>query len=230
MNTKPLIAVTRPILGDKIDDVRDRNYPHFQFILSTLGANLLRVSPDREVDLSACDGLLLTGGVDIHPSHYGEEEREGFRHLPDRDAMEMTLFRNFKSQGKPIMGVCRGMQMINVCLGGSLHQEISEHFDKTTYPRKFPAKYFYRKNVTLTPDSLLSHLFKKESIQVNSLHHQAVNKLGDGVKVSAIEPKGIIQGIEHETIKNIFGVQWHPELMHFSLGQWKLFKHFINLC
>ena len=229
MTAKPLIAVTRPILGDKIDDVRDRNYPHFKFIFSILGVDLLRVSPDQKVNSSACDGLLLTGGADIHPSHYNETEREGFRHLPARDAMEMDLFHQFKDQGKPIMGVCRGMQMINVCLGGSLHQEISEHFDNTIYPRKYPQKYFYRKPINIKPNTLLSNLFKKEQIQINSLHHQAVKKLGDGLKVNAIEPKGIIQGIEHETIKSIFGVQWHPELMHFSPDQWKLFKHFVRL-
>lgn len=226
MSAKPLIAITRPNIGAK----KDSNYPHFKFILPLLGARVIRVSPDQQIDLSACDALILGGGSDIHPSHYGQAEHPNFRHDLERDAMEMALFEHFKSQGKPIMGICRGMQMINICLGGSMYQEIAEHFEDTTYPRKPIQRYFYRKPINIEPDTLLSSLFNKEQIRINSIHHQAIDVLGNDLKVSAVEPKGIIQGIEHTIIKNIFGVQWHPEIMHFSPDQWRLFKHFISLC
>lgn len=225
MTARPLIAVTRPDVGTKTDG----NFKHFNFILSLLGARVIRVSPDQKLDLRDCNALLLSGGADIHPNHYGEAERPNYRHMTDRDAMEMPLFERFRAQGKPIMGVCRGMQMINVCLGGSLYQEIAEHFEGTQYPKKYPKKYFYRKETNIEPSSQLYKIFQKERISINSMHHQAVNKLGKDLIISAQEPKGIIQGIEHRT-ENIFGVQWHPELMHFSPDQWQLFKHFISLC
>ncbi len=226
MPFRPLIAVTRPHLEKK----KDYNFKHFKFFFSLLNARVIRVSPDQEVNLNHCDGLLLSGGADIHPSHYGQAERPHFRHMVDRDAMEIELFHQFKDKNKPIMGVCRGMQMINVCLGGTLYQEISEQFSDTQYPKTYPKKYLYRKPTTIKPASRLFSIIQKDQIMVNSMHHQAVNKLGKGLKVSAMEPKGIIQAIEHETIPHIFGVQWHPELMHFQIEQWKIFNHFVKLC
>ncbi len=225
MPARPVIAITRHVHTALFDEY----YVSLKIMLTLLGGRPLLVTPETNIDLRACDALLLSGGADIHPSHYGMEEQPGGRYLPERDALEMNAFTLFQGQRKPILGVCRGMQMINTCLGGTLYQEIADHFENTRYPRTYPQKYFFRKPVNIEPDTRLASIFKKEQIMVNRLHHQAIDQVGKDLKVSAIEPKGIIQGIDH--IKDpIFGIQWHPELLHFQKDQWRLFKYFINLC
>ena len=181
-----------------------------------------------EPSLDACqyDGLLLCGGNDVHPKYYGQEINGARDFDNERDEREIAIANAFTSTGKPILGICRGMQLLNVILGGTLIQDIEE---KETHS---PAKDGDRVHKAASY-GFLKELYG-ESFVINSCHHQALDKLGDGLRVSAC-CDSIIEGVEHES-KPYFGVQFHPERMCQSLCQegvsdgLKIFTLFINKC
>jgi putative glutamine amidotransferase len=163
------------------------------------------------------DGLLLTGGVDIDPSQYGEPRHEQCdRSDPDRDWTEMTLIRWALCDGRPILGVCRGIQALNVACGGSLYQHVPEQHPSAIKHDYFPAAPDYRRDylahaVRVRPDSHLAHLLGSEQVQVNSMHHQGIKQLAPGLAATAFAPDGLIEGIEALDRPFVIGVQWHPE-------------------
>jgi len=184
------------------------------------------------VDLNY-DGLVISGGVDINPKYYGQEIDGSVNVDNARDEIEFKLFNAYLRAGKPIFGICRGCQFVNVALGGSLVQHIDCHQKHTD--GKFHT-------VTTKEKSILHQVHGKEFI-TNSYHHQAIDKLGKGLKAVAWSENGkIIEGIEHESLP-IFAVQWHPERMvetatvYFENSQKagavreeNLFKKFIEIC
>lgn len=177
-----------------------------------------------------CDGVLFTGGSDITPSFYGVEKDEkcGKTNL-NRDKIEKEIFDVFYKTGKPIFGICRGMQFINVCLGGSVYQDIT---DKQTEKHKDSVKMFnnYHK-VKIENGSLLSDIFKRENITVNSTHHQAVKSLGENLKTAAISHDGFIESYESTSHPFCVGVQWHPEhVFRKDDLQRKLIEVFVKKC
>ena len=159
------------------------------------------------------DGLLLTGGTDIDPKHYGEEpEHYGktsatdlFPYEPMRDEFEFGLLDAVGETSLPVLGICRGYQVINVHAGGSLNQHVPEHaaFDQTITTRSH--------EVFFENGSELSRLYGSKS-EVNSFHHQTVNRLGEGLEATAYAKDGAIEGLEHTDLP-ILSVQWHPEML-----------------
>ena len=176
------------------------------------------------------DGLLLPGGDDINPSMYGAEKSEkcGKQH-PQRDELEPALFNAFLNSGKPILGICRGMQMINVCMGGTMHQDIKE-ISKVNH-----SEFLKRKKgnhiVTITDDTKLKNIVDCQNLTVNSLHHQAVDKIGNKLIVAAVSEDGFVESVEHTEHKFCIGVQWHPEHMaqHNPIQQ-RIITEFVNQC
>lgn len=174
------------------------------------------------------DGLILCGGSDIHPKYYSEDIDGSVNIDTKRDNVEFELFKTFSDLKKPIMGICRGFQLINVVLGGSLFQDIKES-DKHTNR----SDYYITHDVEAMKNSIYEN-FYGEKFSVNSSHHQAVKKLGDGLNAT-LRHKNIIEGYEHKTLP-IFGAQFHPERMCFSQKRTdtvdgaKLFEYFIKLC
>lgn len=170
-----------------------------------------------------CDGLLLPGGGDIEPTYYGQN-RHPATGEPNvlRDFMEPLLFREFLDKEKPILGICRGIQVINVAQGGTLLQDIRE---EENYPHSdFPHRSSYTHPVVIKNDTLLAKCLKFDHVEitpsghqleilVNSMHHQVIEKPGRGVIVNAISKDGFIEGIELEHYPFCLGVQWHPEHM-----------------
>ena len=152
--------------------------------------------------IKICDGLIVTGSViDINPKNYGEQSiKEIHKMTQEIDTLDFTLIREFNKANKPILGICRGIQSINVCFGGSLYQEIENH--------KLPREERHR--VKFEKDSFLYKCYNTEYMQTNSLHRQAIKEVAKGFKVTAKSDDGIIEGIEN---KNIIAVQWHPEYM-----------------
>ena len=163
-----------------------------------------------------CDALLLCGGVDIAASFY-DEERSHLSNTPDllRDHAEVTLTRWAFEEGKPILGVCRGCQMINVAMGGSLYQDIPTEYDaaRVHAQGENEATLVLRHDVRIEPGSVLRRLIGREQFTVNSVHHQAIKSLAPGFAVSARAEDGIVEGVEHSTHPFAVGVQWHPELV-----------------
>ena len=178
---------------------------------------------------STCDGLILCGGSDISPDYYGEEINGSVNIDDARDKAEMELIRQFVEAGKPILGICRGCQILNVYFGGSLYQHITNAKDHASN-----ADYDLIHPVTAVQGSLLGCLYGTE-FTVNSYHHQAVKILGKGFRITMTSgPEQIVEAIEHETLP-IFAVQWHPERMCFAnkredtVDGAEIFKYFLSL-
>ena len=152
------------------------------------------------------DGLILCGGGDIAPERYGEEPRGSRQIDPRRDEVEMALLAAYIGAGKPILGICRGHQLINIFFGGTLLQDLSE---ESGHGRGQGRDGVHP--VTARRDSVVGELYG-ERFSVNSAHHQAIGRLGAGLRATAWAEGGVVEAIEHETLA-ILGVQWHPERM-----------------
>jgi putative glutamine amidotransferase len=173
-----------------------------------------------EAALAGSSGLLLTGGDDVDPSRYHEAPHPAVvRVAPERDEFEIALVIEARKRGLPILAICRGIQVLNVALGGTLVQDIASQVPgaidhKLTVPPHQPFELAHE--VWVERDSLLANLLRErlvdgDSCEVNSRHHQAVSKLASGLRVTATAPDGIIEAIEDPSAKFCLGVQWHPE-------------------
>lgn len=164
------------------------------------------------------DGILLAGGVDVDPINFGEPPHPRLGNVdPDRDSVELQLARWALADGKPILGLCRGLQVINVALGGSLHQDLEAEFPQAIKHDYFPTAGFERDYlahpVELRSGSRLAQTFATATVSVNSMHHQGVKRLGADLVATAFAPDGLIEAIEADDDRFVVGVQWHPEAL-----------------
>ena len=175
--------------------------------------------------LLECDGLLMPGGVDIEPDRYGQvrSEKCGKSDL-QRDEAEWKILQAFLPTQKPVLCICRGVQMLNVFHGGTLHQDIPGHSD-------FKSRGTGCHTVTLSPESRLHQILQTEVIKVNSLHHQVADQIGKGLSVAAVSTDGITEALELDGHPFCIGVQWHPEHLsrRFSAHQ-SIFNAFVAAC
>jgi putative glutamine amidotransferase len=163
------------------------------------------------------DGVFLTGGVDVDPSCYGEV-KQSFCGRTDRprDEVEMQLVRWALADEKPVLAVCRGIQIVNVALGGSLYQDVKQQLPNALRHDYFPTKDnpsrdFIAHSIVSQRGTRLGHLFGVDPVPVNSMHHQAIRQLGPDLVASAVAPDGIIEGVEGANGHYLVAVQWHPE-------------------
>lgn len=171
------------------------------------------------------DGFMFCGGGDIDPLYYGEEKNENVKNICSiRDQFEEKLFHCAYSCGKPVLGICRGMQIINVFLGGNLHQHIEAHIQKESRHTK-------THEVFIADGTLLKRITGDKAILVNSFHHQAVKELANCLTVDAVSEDGYVEAFHQEKHRFLLGLQWHPE-SYFELDESadKVFKAFINSC
>jgi putative glutamine amidotransferase len=180
------------------------------------------------------DGIFLAGGVDLDPASYGADVDELCgRTDPPRDRVEILLAQWAAADGKPLLGVCRGMQIMNVAAGGTLVQDCTAYVsgaDKHDYfPTEGHARDYLAHDVELAPDSRLAAAFGATRVAVNSMHHQVIDRLGTGLVISAHADDGIIEAIETTGDDYFVGVQWHPEMLIDSdAGTRRLFGSFID--
>lgn len=172
---------------------------------------------DVEVVLGAIDGLLFTGSAsNVHPSHYDGPLRPGTLFDAPRDATALPLLRAAIAAGKPVLAICRGFQELNVALGGSLHQAVHDlpgHLDHRE-PKGVPldAEYAPAHPIAIVPGGVLAAIAGEGTAQVNSLHHQGIDRLAPGLRVEATAPDGLIEAVSCPGTKGfVLGVQWHPE-------------------
>jgi putative glutamine amidotransferase len=198
-------------------DVRAAFLPqqYFDAVTASGGVAVL-LPPQPEPDAAApavldgLDGLILTGGLDVQPELYGAA-----RHpltdpaRPDRDAWELALFRGAEERRMPVLAICRGLQLVNVARGGTLHQHLPDALGTERY--RIGGGVFATNEVTVDDDSRLAGIVGAGPLDVHSYHHQGVDRLGEGLIVTARTDDGLVQAFETESDQYLVAVQWHPE-------------------
>ncbi|MHB8124750.1 MAG: gamma-glutamyl-gamma-aminobutyrate hydrolase family protein [Desulfitobacteriaceae bacterium] len=180
--------------------------------------------------LNLIDGLLLSGGGDISPALMGEFPERGIGCcFPERDLGELLLAKLAFQQDTPVLGICRGIQIMAVAAGGKIYQDISQQLSqsfqhKQTAPRQYP---WHEVKIL---DSRLGQILGEENISVNSFHHQAIKKIPEGFCINALSSDGIIEGFEKIGARFCLGVQWHPESMPNEVHSYAIFKGFLAAC
>lgn len=183
---------------------------------------------EAEASLRVADALVLTGGGDIYPAFYGESPEPGLgRVVVERDRSELALVRAAMRLHKPVLGICRGMQVINVALGGTIVQDMGhargqcygchQQQEPTTVPTHV---------VHIRPATAAFHFFETERIATNSHHHQCIGRLAPGLKASGMTDDGVVEIAEHCSLP-VFGVQFHPERMVESPEMCRFFRNWI---
>jgi putative glutamine amidotransferase len=172
--------------------------------------------------LDRLDAVCLSGGPDLHPSAYGAEAHSQLGPTePELDLFELALARRAVRSGMPVLGICRGAQVLNVALGGTLHQHLPELSSDVEHRQKAAGRQTTH-DVKLAPDSRLAKLMGRTELGVNSFHHQAPATLGSGLRVVGKADDGIVEAMENDAKGFVFGVQWHAECLvempeHFAL-------------
>ncbi len=201
-----------------------RIFPLVAFNIWLAGGRAVRWVAGREADVSDVDGIIIGGGDDISPDLYHGEIVASARLDKARDDLEHRLVLDAMAQGKPVLGICRGSQMLNVALGGNLYQDAYAEFAgsrmiKTILPKK---------TVLPVEGSHLAAITGSAPMEVNSLHSQAVHDLGDGLRVAARDQGGMIQAVERMRDPFAIGVQWHPEHLFYAHRQRALFAALVR--
>lgn len=176
------------------------------------------------------DGFLFTGGQDVSPWVYHAEPLEGKTVCcAARDRMETALLKILMEADKPVFGICRGLQLINAALGGSLYQDLPTEYASDVCHRQQPPYDQPQHRVTLIPGTPLEKLLQEETLEVNSRHHQAIRVLAPGLKEMAVSIDGLIEAFYLPEHRFFWAVQWHPEHAYTSSEESrKLFRAFIN--
>ena len=236
MHTRPKIGITGHIGRDNPNTSITSSYMEalyacggFPLLLPTLDDPSLWQEAARELD-----GFLFSGGGDIAPSLFGEETLQSCGEIsPLRDAMELGLLQAVLKTSKPILGVCRGVQLLNVGLGGTLYQDIYQQNaqpEPWQHTQKLP-DHLPCHDVLVAEGSLLHRIVGTLRLPVNSLHHQAVKACAPGLDICGQAPSGLIEALEKKGHPFFLGVQWHPERMWRTDGKEKaIFAAFVGAC
>jgi putative glutamine amidotransferase len=180
------------------------------------------------------DGLLLTGGGDIDPTLFNEEPHQNLGTItPERDEFEIAIIQEMMKLNKPIFGICRGLQILNIAIGGDMYQDIyTQSQNKLLQHTQLAPRSHTSHFVHVIEGSKLSDIVQVEKFKVNSFHHQAVRKIPADFKTSAIASDGIIEAFESMNHKFVMGLQWHPEclLSKNDLASTAIFEAFILSC
>lgn len=224
--------MTRPVIGIATPARITPAWPFLALSVWLAGGRPRRLPPDADrVEIPNIHGLVIGGGDDISADLYGGKAVVGTKIDPARDSAEKALITLAQPKGMPILGICRGAQMLAVVGGGTLHADIYDTFEGI--PRLWtplPAK-----TVAIEPDTMLAASTGVERLRVNSLHHQSVDRLGGGMRISARDEAGIVQAVEatlepvsSDRQRFVLGVQWHPEFLFYRSAHRRLFRALID--
>lgn len=230
--TKPkntIIAITTRTLNNEQKDryITQESYCN---ALAKFDAKYISVTPNKDHDYShivaMCDGLLVSGGGDMDPSFYNEEIHPNSDLInPTLDAMDLALIDAFYKAKKPILGICRGFQVLNVYFKGSLYQDLPTQYTSEINHRQSAERHIGTHYINVCEDSFLGK--KNTTHTVNTFHHQAIKQLGENLNVVAISEDGIVEAFEYDTI---WATQWHPECMCEEAFHANIFKKFVARC
>jgi putative glutamine amidotransferase len=221
---RPLVGVTASARGGRLMWLANR------LAVWRAGGKAVRLTAEDRCDPNALDALLVGGGDDIDAELYGVDLERGIdlrldvRVDRERDRLELQLLEHAHARDLPILGVCRGSQILNVYRGGSLHPDIYEAYGQIPRQRMVLA----RKRVTILPSSRLHAVMGLERCRINALHHQSVDRVGDGLRIVARDKYGIVQGVDCETGTYVIGVQWHPEFVPGNRHHQALYRGLVD--
>ncbi len=245
MSQSPIILLT--LRGKPADDTRRQPTPYaFEWSPSSFGAAITRaggvpVMLSNECDpqivplaIKRCDGLFLTGGEDVAPEYFGESDTVGNLTVnASRDAVELAAIKAADEVAMPILGVCRGVQVLNVARGGTLYQDLDQQMpQKPRDHSRGPDGFFVQTHeVEVSGNCRLDSVLAKARFQAATSHHQAIKDVGQRLKVVARSPEdGVIEAVEEPGDRFVVGVQWHPEVRAQDPETIRLFTAFIDAC
>ncbi len=239
LKKKPIIGITL----DLVNNSEKYNYASFPWyalrqnyadsVIKAGGIPLMLPYQHDSIEeiLSIIDGLIVPGGdEDIHPKFYNQDFTSDRTITNDqRDNFEILITKKVLEKNIPFLGICRGMQLLNIVCGGDLIQHLPNYVSDTgiNHEQAHP-KHILSHKIIITPKTLLATLSNAETCMVNSTHHQAVGKLGNGLIVSATAPDGIIEAIESISHRFVMGVEWHPEYLNPNNLDSNIFKALIQ--
>lgn len=230
--SKPVIGLVAAEDARIAPDKHMVNTSYLQALIAA-GATPLVIPVDEDANrageyLPLLDGLLVPGGEDICPSFYGQSPVPQVVYTyADKDRMDLALVRMAAEAGLPVFGICRGLQIINVCFGGTLIQDL---------PSQRPGSLVHTSDkdtlrtheARLVPGSLMERLLRNEPLMVNTYHHQAVDVLAPGFSITAFAEDGVVEAIE-DNVRNIYAVQWHPERLVEAYPRFRpLFRYLVE--
>jgi putative glutamine amidotransferase len=217
MRRRPFIGVTASVRGGRAMWWFNR------LAIARAGGHAIRITANEAFPVERLSGVVVGGGDDIEATLYGALPQPAVRVDPQRDRLELRVLDCAARLRLPVLGICRGAQMINIHRGGSLHTDIHEVFVKAPRMRTV----LPRKHVVVAEDSRLARILGASSCRVNALHHQSVDRAGDGLRKVACDEHGIVQAIEAFERGFVVGVQWHPEFLVGDSGQQNLFRSLV---
>lgn len=234
---KPLIGLTssRVLTASRLPAF-GTNIPYVASITDSGGLPVLIplniANDDLDVLVNKLDGILFTGGYDIDPREYGSRPHPKVEGIDaDRDRVEIHLLQALIRVGKPFLGICRGCQVINVALGGTLYEDLPEQFSgRIKHDNHDQNRDFLAHHVEIDPNSNLATLLKTADTEVNSLHHQGVRQLAKTLQAAAIAPDGLIEAFEMPKYPFGLAVQWHPEELIKYDPMRTLYTAFVESC
>ncbi len=200
-----------------------RIFPLIALNIRLAGGRAVRWGAGRGADMASVDGVVIGGGDDISPDLYGGSLVASARLDPDRDALERRLVLEAYEANKPVLGICRGAQMLNVAFGGTLHQDAY-----STYESRYMRTILPRKDIDVCPGTLLARVSGTAPLRANALHSQAVDRTGTDMRIAARDAGGMVQAVERARDPFALGVQWHPEYLIYAARHRALFRALVE--
>lgn len=215
---KPRIGITGPARGS--------TGPRFCIAVCVrlAGGRPVQLRPGDDDTLDGFDGFVISGGHDVEPVLYKRAAEVRGNYDPERDRFESAVIYGALDQDQPLLGICRGAQLLNVCRGGSLFQNLSAMHGNATRRRTI----LPLKDIRLVPGSRLAEIIGRARLRVNSLHNQSVDIPGAGLSIVATDERDVVQAIEDPQATFCAGVQWHPEFLLYQAATWRLFRALVR--
>lgn len=220
---KPIIAITGPNKGAFGPRLL------VAWVIRFYGGCPLQLRPSDEQLQHEYDGVVITGGHDVEPVLYATEPEVEPKYDSARDAFEMKIIKDALKRNLPLLGICRGAQLLNVACGGTLFQQLHLHRVKTSNRWTiFPLKTLYKSDASEVGNSLLLSIMGSKPSKINSLHNQGIDKVGENLIVTGKDADNIVQAIEAPAIPFVLGVQWHPEFLLYMKSQRAIFRALVK--